>query len=342
MQSMLYKIEEQEEVFEKLEPVEFKDFSSFGKLEKDLENLIANSILDVLFEDARLMPVFQERQWQAEADIYALNESGELVIFELKRASAGKDAVHQALRYAQDAGQWSYQKLENKFKEYSKGDMSLVEAHREAFSLEHQLEPKEINNKQHLLVIGSAADDSLISSVDYWKKSGISIDFLPYRIYELAGEKYFEFFALPYDKHKNPSDVKGVLFDTNRSWNEDSIWSMMDNSRLEAYGDAKRFVHHVHIGDIVFFSHKWCGLIAAAKVKGEVKAPDSETLYRDVEFLTPIPNRNDNTLLAMPFSEVSSKTGKSFFWARTIKVPYLTKSEALELVDELNNYLHRT
>ncbi|WP_227992673.1 hypothetical protein [Shewanella sp. YLB-07] len=54
------------------------------------------------------MPVFQERQWQAEADIYALNESGELVIFELKRASAGKDAVHQALRYAQDAGQWSY------------------------------------------------------------------------------------------------------------------------------------------------------------------------------------------------------------------------------------------
>ena len=43
---MLYKIEEQAEVFEKLEPVEFKDFSSFGKLEKDLENLIADSILD--------------------------------------------------------------------------------------------------------------------------------------------------------------------------------------------------------------------------------------------------------------------------------------------------------
>ncbi len=90
---MLYKIKEQAEVFEKLEPVEFKDFSSFGKLEKDLENLIADSILDVLFEDARLMPVFQERQWQAEADIYALNENGELVIFELKRSSAGKDAT---------------------------------------------------------------------------------------------------------------------------------------------------------------------------------------------------------------------------------------------------------
>ncbi|MFT6835308.1 MAG: hypothetical protein ACJA0H_001344 [Francisellaceae bacterium] len=165
---------------------------------------------------------------------------------------------------------------------------------------------------------------------------------MPYRVYELGGEKYFEFFALPYDKHKNPSDVKGVLFDTNRSWDENSIWSMMDNCRLEAYGDAKRFVNHVHVGDIVFFSHKWCGLIAAAKVKGDVKAPDGQTLYRDVEFLTPVPNSKDETIPAMPFSEVSLITGKSFFWARTIKVPYLTKSEALNLVDELNKYLKRT
>ncbi len=336
---MLYKIEEKEDLFEKLEPVEFRDFSSFGKLEKDLENLIANSILDVLFEDAKLMPIFQERQWQPEADIYALNEYGELVIFELKRASADKDAVQQALRYAQNAGQWSYQKLEQKLKAYSNNKNSLVEAHREAFGLEHALEPKEVNNKQHLLVIGSAADESLISSVDYWKRSGISIDFLPYRVYELAGEKFFEFFALPYDKHKNPAEVKGVLFDTNRSWDESSIWSMMENSRLEAYGDAKRFVNQVHVGDIVFFSHKSMGVVAAAKVKGEVQAPDNETHYRDVEFLTPIPKKNDKKLIAMPFSEVSSKTGKNFFWARTIKVPYLTKSEALSLVEELNLFL---
>lgn len=340
--NMLYKIEESNDIFEKLEPVEFKDFSSFGKLEKDLENLIADSILDVLFEDSKLMPIFQERQWQAEADIYALNEKGELVIFELKRSSAGKDAVHQALRYAQDAGQWSYEKLARKFKDYSENEISLVSAHQDAFSLEHALDPKEINNKQHLLIIGSAADDLLVSSIDYWKKNGISIDFLPYRIYELGGDKYFEFFALPYDKHKNPSDVKGVLFDTNRSWDENSIWSMMDNSRLEAYGYAKRFVYHVHVGDIVFFSHKGYGLIAAAKVKGDVKAPDDETLYRDVEFLTPIPESKDNKLPAMPFSEVALKTGKSFFWARTIKVPYLTKSEALDLVDELNIYLKLT
>lgn len=338
---MLYKLGSSNETFDRLEPVAFKDFSSFGNLEKDLEELIAKSILDVLFEDSSLMPIFQERQYQAEADIYALNEKGELIIFELKRGSAGEGAVHQALRYAQDAGQWSYSTLQNKFQQYTDANTELTQAHKEAFNLEHVLDAKEINNKQHLIVIGSAADDSLMNAVDYWKKQGISIEFLPYRIYELGSEKYFEFFALPYDKHKNPSDTKGVLFDTNRSWNEDSIWYMIENSRVAAFGDAKRFVEYVHPGDIVFFSHKWAGLVAAGKVKkGDMKVPDEETLYRDVEFITPIPKKGE-TIKAMPFRKVSEITGKSFFWARTIKVPYLSKDEAKNLAKELMAYLDK-
>lgn len=335
---MLYKIEKSGDVFEKIEPVEFKDFTSFGKLEKDLENLIAKNILDVLFEEAKLMPIFQERQWQSEADIYALNEKGDLVIFELKRATAGHDAVQQALRYAQDSSQWTFQKLQNKYQEYTKSNQSLENAHSEAFSLEHKLTPKEFNLKQHLVIIGSAADDSLITAVDYWKNCGVSIEFLPYRVYELGGEKYLEFFSPPYDKHRNPSDVKGVLFDTNRSWDEESIWSMMEKGRLEAYGDAKRFVTHVNVGDIVFYSHKGYGIVAAARVKGEVKAPDNETLYRDVEFLTPRASK-DTPLKYMSFAKVAEFTGKSFFWARTIKVPYLSKSETFELLNELKKYL---
>ena len=338
---MLYKLGSSNGKFDRIEPVEFKDFSSFGNLEKDLEELIAKSILDVLFEDSSLMPIFQERQYQAEADIYALNEKGELIIFELKRGSAGEEAVHQALRYAQDAGQWSYSKLQEKYQQYSNTDSDLTQAHQEAFNLEHALEAKEINNKQHLLVIGSAADDSLINAVDYWKKQGISIEFLPYRIYELGKEKYFEFFAFPYDKHRNPSDIKGVLFDTNRSWDEESIWYMMENNRVAAFGDAKRFIEYVYPGDIVFFSHKWNGLIAAARVnKGDIKAPDEDTLYRDVKFITSIPKRGES-IKAMPFKKVSEITGKSFFWARTIKVPYLSRDEAENLAKELKLYLEK-
>lgn len=336
---MLYRLSSTEGTFHKIEPVAFKDFSSFGQLEKNLEDLIAGSILEILFEDASLIPIFQERQYQAEADVYALNREGELTIFELKRGVAGEDALHQAFRYAQDAGQWRYAQLEAKYRQYSENDLDLRLAHQEAFGLEHPLDAKDINSKQHLIVIGSAADETLINAVDYWRRQGVSINFLPYRVYEFGGSQYFEFFALPYDKHKNPADTKGVLFDTNRSWDKESIWYMMENSRVAAFGDAKRFVEYVHPGDIVFFSHKWVGLVAAAKVRnGPVRAPETGTLYRDVEFITPIPRRGTE-VVGMPFGMASEVTGKNFFWARTIKVPYLSKDEAENLANELRKYL---
>ncbi len=340
---MLYKLGSTDGKFDTLEPVAFKNFSSFGNREKDLEDLIAENMLDVLFEEASLMPIFQERQGQAEADIYALDEKGKLIIFELKRETAGEDAVHQALRYAQKAGQWSYETLQNKYRQYTRDDdTDLREAHKEDFDLEHKLDAKEINNKQRLIIIGSAADDSLINAVDYWKNQGISIDFLPYRIYDLNGEQYFEFFALPYDKHRNPSDTKGVLFDTNRTYDEDSIWYMIENSRVAAFGDAKRWVRSVNPGDIVFFSHRWTGLVAAGRVKkGNIESPNEGTLYRDVEFLTPVPKKGQE-IPAMPFRKVSEITGKSFFFARTIKVPYLSQDEAENLANKLRTCLEKS
>jgi hypothetical protein len=338
---MLYKLEYLNEKIDKLEPVPFEDFSSYGNLEKDLEELVAKSILDILFEEAPLMPIFQERQFQAEADIYALDEKGELIIFELKRGSAGGGAVNQALRYAQEAGQWSFATIQKLYQQYSCGQSDLLKDHKEAFCLEHSLEAKELNKKQRLIIIGNAADESLINAVDYWKKQGLSIDFLPYRIYEIDKIKYFEFFALPYDRHKNPSETKGVLFDTNRSYDEESIWYMMENKCVAAFGDAKRFVKNVNTGDIIFFSHKRSGLIAAAEVKkGIILEPDDHTMYREVKFLTSIPHRGE-PIKAMPFNLVSSITGKSFFWARTIKVPYLSKVDSEKLALELKVYLEK-
>ena len=81
---MLYKLGSTDGKFDTLKPVAFKNFSNFGNREKDLEDLIAGNMLDVLFEEASLMPIFQERQGQAEADIYALDEKGKLIIFEVK------------------------------------------------------------------------------------------------------------------------------------------------------------------------------------------------------------------------------------------------------------------
>lgn len=335
---MLYRLTLTDNKQKDLDPLPFLDFADLGKIEKDLEVLLANHLLDVLFEDAALMPIFQERPMQAEADLYALNRDGHLIIFELKRGVTGADAMLQALRYAQDAGQWTFNSIEEKFRAYTRNSsISLIDAHRDAFNLERSLLPSEFNTKQHFIIVGNAANDELIDAVDYWKRKGLSVDFLPYRIYEIGQQYYFEFFALPYDRHKNVTSIKGVIFDTNRSYDENSIWEMMEKNRVAAYGNIKYVIDYLQPKDIVFFSHVGYGIVAAAEVTSirKIDANDEEEWYRDVKFLTKKPNKVEGIIRYMTFSGVSAATGKSFFWARTIKVPYLSRAEADSLLTEL-------
>ena len=336
---MLYRLKKEKNVFDKLEALPFMEFAELGKVEKDLEVLLADHLLSVLFEDEALMPIFQERALQAEADLYALNKDGDLIIFELKRGFAGEEAMLQVLRYSQVAGQWTYTQLEKKYALYcsSKGlpEQLLAEAHRESFNLDRPLIPSEFNRRQNLIVAGNAANDSLINAVRYWKSKGLPVDFIPYRVYEIGKEYYFEFFALPFDRHMNPASIKGVLFDTNRSYDEDSIWEMIENKRVAAYGDAQYVVEYLNPKDIVFLCHRWVGIVAAGEVMGPVKSVENmDEQFRDLKFLTPVPDKQKGIIPNMPFSIVSQVTGKSFFWARTIKVPYLTRDEAMTLLDE--------
>jgi hypothetical protein len=195
------------------------------------------------------------------------------------------------------------------------------------------------NRKQHLIIVGNAANNHLIDAVDYWKRNGLKVDFVPYRVYKIQNEVYFEFFALPYDRHQNPANVKGVLFDTNKSYNEDSVWEMLENKRVAAYGTTKRVIDYLNQKDIVFLSHKNVGIVAAGEIISKRKIiEECNEYYRDIRFLTPLP-KNKNRLIGLPFSNVSEITGKNFFWAKTIKVPYLSKDESDQLLIALTDFL---
>lgn len=345
---MLYELDLDADPSSALEPIEFKDLDDVNKVEKDLEEIISKNLVDYLFQEARLLPIFQERQWQEEGDMYAIDPNGDLVIFELKRKTAQRSAVNQLLRYSEKAGKWKYKKLNDMYKDYVKGKegevkypQSLQERHQEAHGLQEPLQPHEFNRQQKLRIVGNAADEDLIETVDYWKRQGLSIDYVPYRLYDLDSDLYFEFFSLPYDRHRNPGEVKGVLFDTNASWDEDAIWEMMEKKRVAAYGDAKKNAKHVEKGDYVFFYHKGKGIIAAGKVNSRLKKdPENEEWYRDVEFKTKVPKRSEGVKSYMSPSDVIEATGQTFFWARTIKVPYLDRNEAKNLLSKLKKELN--
>lgn len=139
---MLYKLGRTNNIPDSLTPVAFGNL----QLEKHLENLLAETLAGVLFEDNEVMPIFQERPQQAEADIYALNEEGDLMVFELKRGGAGPDAVYQALRYCETAAHWDFNTLEAKLATYTRNaKANLREDHKSHFGLESALDESEFN-----------------------------------------------------------------------------------------------------------------------------------------------------------------------------------------------------
>lgn len=325
-----------------LEPLPFYNYKDLEGKEKDLENLLANNLSDLYIEDGQLMPFFQERQRQEEPDLCALDKNGHLIIFELKRNYVPGDTTIQVMRYAQVFGQKKYPELNRMYQNYSKGINDLKNAHAEIFGLDFPLNEEQFNTTQKLVIVGNSSDISLIEAVEYWKTKQLDIDFLPYRFYKIGGEIYFDFFAKPYDYHINPRDKKGILFDTNRSYDENSVWDMFAKKKISAYGSAARYIKSFNRGDYVLYYHKGWGVIGAGIIKNGVVGEDksNDELFHTVDILTPV-IKQESDIRNISASELCDLLGKSFYFASTIKSPYLSAEEAELVIEELKKKYYR-
>lgn len=320
-----------------LHPLEYYSCADIGDREKDLEELLVAYMSELYTAGGLLMPIFQERQYQEEPDIMALDQYGNLVLFELKRGKVGGDTTLQLMRYAQKFGRYSYADLDRLYQQYSKSDTTLTEAHRSVFDLTVPLSDVEFNQHQKLVIVGSTSDDMMIGAVNYWRAAGVDIDFLPYRIYKIGEEQYFEFFAKPYDVHVNPKDRKGILFDTNKSYDEAAVWDMFDKSKVSAYGEAVDEVRRFQQGDYVFYYHKGVGVIGAGIIDSPkvFEDPTKEERYRSVKLLTP-KLQQDSEIKSLSASDLRKiLNDRGFYYAATVKVPYLSADDSLLLVNVL-------
>ena len=131
---------------------------------------------------------------------------------------------------------------------------------------------------------------------------------------------------------KLKEDARGILFDTNKAYDETAVWDMMSRNRISAYNDAVKQVNRLQKDDIIFFYHKEAGIIAAGIVVSDKPTNtkyngDSEEYngdperYHTVEFLTQIPQQGE-PMIALPYNQIKN-VARSFYLASTVKVPYL-------------------
>lgn len=143
---------------------------------------------------------------------------------------------------------------------------------------------------------------------------------------------------LLYLKNIYDKDCKGIMFDTNQSYYKDDENEMLMQSKVWAKGNPKRYVNSFNVGDYVLYYSKGNGIIAIGKIIDEkIEEISDDGLARKVDVLVPekkfISNIDERECLYP--SEIKSLLNKNFYFASTIKSPYLNEKEVKILKDAL-------
>ncbi len=258
--------------------------SSWGEAcgpEKALEDMLAENLPKILREDY-LMVIFQERPRKAEPDLLALDETGRLHIFELKRWEAEEENILQVLRYGQKFGQYDYERLEDLFARYIKkvggaGRTSdLQKEHQRYFELSTPLELDKFNHEQRFVVIADGVDLQTISAINYWRGGGLPVKALVYRVYKIGNEFLFDF--NPYSPVEEDIGearrTRNWVVNTNATYMERTYQQMLKRNKASAYYNRKHAVDNIQRGDRVFLYHSGSGVIAYGFAKDKFQERD--------------------------------------------------------------------
>ena len=139
------------------------------------------------------MLIGQERRWQEEADLLALDKEGQLYIFELKRWQSDAENILQVMRYAQIFGRYTYLELEDLARKQLRFEGALKSKHKEFFELDSELPDPDFNKEQILVLVTNGTDKDTISAVNFWSQKGVKIHCSPYRIYDVENQPYIQF-----------------------------------------------------------------------------------------------------------------------------------------------------
>lgn len=264
---MLFKIEEE---LKSIKAIQYQDISkSYSKKEKHLEELLKTMIGEELFPEYLVFG--NERAWQKEADLFALDHDANLVIFELKvDGMYDRSKVMQSLEYAQLFSKWDFDKMNEHYRKcYKNSKIDLLECFDQHF--EECIDKSNFNRKQKIIIISNASDLSINAATQYWRDQGIDIQEYYYRFYKISSEDILE---ISTDLH-TPSDSGHCWINTNLTYYPKAYLDMIKNSKVAAYGSRAKLIDSRMIKAYVFLYHNGYGIIAAGKGTKQIEEKES-------------------------------------------------------------------
>lgn len=306
--------------------MKIKSPCDFQILEKHIEEFLKSRLNEIVSEE-QLMLVGQERSWQEEADLLALDKNGVLYIFELKRWQSNQENLLQVLRYGQIFGRYSYQELEDLVKRQQKLEGSLRERHKEYFELDTALTESAFNNDQVFILVTNGIDRDTISAVNYWAQKGVKIECAPYRIYDIGGKPYIQFDTYsPDDEVVIEENTNFFIVNTNKSYMPNEWKNMIgdgEKGKASAYYDRKDSICRISQKSVVYLYHTGVGIIAKGIANSGFKKTDyegdgGEEYYVPLKFEWAIENEDNWSLKAPKAWEINKKTSSSNRFRQTV------------------------
>lgn len=134
----------------------------------------------------------------------------------------------------------------------------------------------------------------------------------------------------------NFSGCKGIMFDTNISYSDSNEVEMLTDNKIAAYGDAARYIDCFQKGDYALFYSKGRGIIAVGKIVSDNSIEIGNEKQHKVEMIIPESFDGDTSVLpSLAPNEIKTILGRNFYWASTIKTPFLTGLQVETLIREL-------
>lgn len=130
--------------------------------------------------------------------------------------------------------------------------------------------------------------------------------------------------------------TKGIMFDTNLSFSTDDEAKMLQTNSVRAFGNSMRYLNSFRKGDCVLYYSKGKGVVAIGEIISE--QPDSIPggLSHSVRPIVPH-NFLDavNNPKYLSSQEIKRLLSRGFYWASTIKAPFLNSDQINVLVSAL-------